>query len=107
MDRLDDPCDHRRGLDVAIVACSPRGRARLARELEGGREGELRGLQPESLVRDLVRRVVHRVERVVAWEGRVVLAVSLHDRDGGDSSETEGRRVENGRAARRELRKER
>src|SRR5213083_1898471 len=74
--------------------------------LERSRERELRGFQPESLVRDLVRRVVHRVEGVVPGKSRIVLAVPLDERDRGNPGEAERRRVENGRAARRELRHE-
>src|SRR5206468_1492468 len=107
VDRLSDPRDRRRGVDLAIVARAPRAGACLARELKGGRERELRGLEPESLVGDLVRRVVHRVERVIAWEGRVVLAVSLDDRDGRNTGETKGRRVKDGCTARGELWEER
>src|SRR5439155_26327988 len=103
---MDDPRDCWRGVELEVVACSARSGARLAGELERSRERELRGFQPESLVRDLVRRVVHRVEGVVPGKSRIVLAVPLHERDRGNPGESERRRVENGRAARRELRYE-
>src|SRR5439155_21953908 len=103
---MDDPRYSRRGVDLEVVARSARSGARLAGELERSRERELRGFQPESLVRDLVRRVVHRVEGVVPGKSRIVLAVPLDERDRGNPGEAERRRVENGRAARRELRHE-
>src|SRR5437667_7343434 len=103
---MDDPRDCWRGVELEVVACSARSGARLAGELEPSRERELRGFQPESLVRDPVRRVVHGVEGVVPGKSRIVVAVPLHERDRGNPGEAERGGVENGRTAQSELRHE-
>src|SRR3989442_1776830 len=64
-------------------------------QIEGRRERELRGFEPEPLVGDLVGRVVHRMEGVVAGKGRIVLTIALYQGDRRDTAdETEGRGVE-------------